>query len=162
MIQKDENTETVFVREVSAQYHGRKQPLVHIGQPADAAAFIRSVLPDNSREHFVTLHLDGAHQVIAYSITGTGGANFCHVHPREVFQTAFLVGAVALVVGHNHPSNSITPSVEDRKITERLKEAGDLLGIKVLDHVLVCEELFYSIETDDAGELSGLDCAVNI
>jgi DNA repair protein RadC len=85
MIQKDENTQTVFVREVSAQYHGRKQPLVHIGQPADAAAFIRSVLPDNSREHFVTLHLDGAHQVIAYSITGTGGANFCHVHPREVF-----------------------------------------------------------------------------
>lgn len=159
MIQKDENTQTVFVREVSAQYHGRKQPLVHIGQPADAAAFIRSVLPDNSREHFVTLHLDGAHQVIAYSITGTGGANFCHVHPREVFQTALLVGAVALVVGHNHPSGRVDSSVEDHKMTQLIKQSGELLGIKFLDHVLLGESSYYSFETNETRDWSELQCA---
>ncbi len=158
MIQQDENTRTTFVREVSAQYTGRKMPVVRIGAPCDAAAFIRSVLPDNSREHFVTLHLDGAHQVIAYSITGTGGANFCHIHQREVFQTAFLVGAVALVVGHNHPSNQLVPSEEDRKFTEVIKKSAEVLGVKFLDHVVIGEKSFYSFDSRETGALSDLNC----
>lgn len=149
MIQKNENTQTVFVREVSAQYTGRRQPVIKISGPCDAGAFIRSVLPDNSREHFISLHLDGAHQVIAYSITGTGGANYCHIHPREIFQTAMLAGAVAVVVGHNHPSNNAKPSKEDRTLTVRLKEIGDLIGVRLLDHVVVTDDSFYSL-TEDA------------
>lgn len=145
MIQQSENTRTTFVREVSAQYTGRRQPVVKVASPCDAGAFIRSVLPDNSREHFISLYLDGAHQVIAYSVAGTGGANFCHIHPREIFQTAMLAGAVAVVVGHNHPSNNVQPSKEDRALTNRLKEIGDLIGVRLLDHVVVTEDSLYSL-----------------
>lgn len=92
------------VREVLVGYGRPKEIRPSITCATDAAAIIESVLPDNSREHFVTLFLDGGHKVCAFSVTATGNANTCPVHAREVFQPAILVGAVALIVGHNHPS----------------------------------------------------------
>ncbi|MFN9292342.1 MAG: JAB domain-containing protein, partial [Planctomyces sp.] len=82
-------------------------------EPEQAAAFIRSILSDNSREHFVALYLDGAHRIACYSIVSIGTANSCPVHPRKVLQRAILCGAVSLLVAHNHPSGVLTPSRED-------------------------------------------------
>ena len=84
------------------------------------------------------------HTIAGYSLTSTGTINSCQVHPREVFQNAILVGAVSILVGHNHPSGDLTPSKEDRSVTALIKEAGELLGIKCLDHVIVAEEGHFS------------------
>jgi DNA repair protein RadC len=176
--QTDGRAELSFVREVSVKYRGPRRARSPIRMAADAADFIRNVLPDNAREHFVyiralnkghmtsqkpsktghfmTIHvpllmrryialfLDGSHQVVAFSITATGTANHCLVHAREVFQPAILVGAVAVAVGHNHPSGECFPSGQDDEVTGNLKEAGRLLGIKLLDHIIVCDDAFYS------------------
>src|SRR5207249_165510 len=82
-------------------YRGARRATTRIAEPKAAADFIRRVLPDNSREHFVALFLDGGHKIIAFSMIATGTANSCPVHPREVFQNAILTGAVAIIVGHN-------------------------------------------------------------
>ena len=66
------------------------------------------------------------------------------VHPREVFRFSVATGAAAIIVAHNHPSGDPSPSAEDRRITERLRECGEMLGIEVLDHVVVAGSEFYS------------------
>ena len=142
---------TTFVREVTARYRGPRRRIHRISEPKDAADFIRKVLPDNVREHFIVLYLDGAHKVSAYSVVATGSANACPIHPREVFQIAVLVGAVALVAAHNHPSNDVSPSEADRKITRSLKNAGDILGIKLLDHLVIGEIGFHSCQEHGRG-----------
>ncbi len=136
---------TTFVREVRAVYRGPRRTTTKVRGASDAAQFIRRVLPDNSREHFVVLHLDAAHQVIGYAVTATGAANFCQVHPREIFHGAILAGAVALVVAHNHPSGDTTPSREDKAMTTRLKDGAQLLGLKILDHVIVADVGYHSL-----------------
>lgn len=141
-------TVTTFVREVTAVYRGARRAVEKMSGPDTFAAFFRKVLPDNSREHFMALYLDGAHKVIAYSIVSTGSANACHVHPREIFQRAYLTGAVSIVVGHNHPSGQLDPSQEDRKLTGRLAEVAEILGIRLLDHVIVTDSAFYALSSE--------------
>jgi len=128
-----------FIREVRVTYQPTTSKLFAIKGPDDVADFVRSILTDNSREHFIALYLDGAHQVASYSIVSIGTANSAVVHPREVFQRAILAGAVSIIIAHNHPSGVLTPSPEDHKVTRRLKEAGEILGIKLLDHLIVTD-----------------------
>ena len=137
--------EDTYIREVRATYHMTEtQPFIIQG-PDHVAQFVRSRLTDNSREHFVALYLDGANQVVSYSIISIGTANMSVVHPREVFQRAVLAGAVSIVVAHNHPSGILTPSQEDIKVTQRLKDAGEILAIKLLDHLIVSDVAHRSI-----------------
>ena len=136
MEQREENVRD-YVREVTAKHIGPRRKPVKIGGPEAAASFIRSLLRDEAREHFIALYLNGAHQVVSYSLVSIGSATSAPVHPREVFQGALLVGACALIVGHNHPSGELIPSSADIAITKRLAEAGNLLGIKLLDHIIV-------------------------
>lgn len=124
------------VREVKIQY-GRKLKRIKITGPASAEPLIRKAMPDNSREHFVAVYLDGAHEVIAWRVVSTGTVNATQVHPREVFQPAILVGAVAVIVAHNHPSGDRSASKDDIAITGKLVDAGSLLGIRLLDHLLL-------------------------
>ncbi len=138
-----------FIREARVNYLHCDHAMFKINSPADAADFVRSILTDNSREHFVALYLNGQHQVAAYSIVSIGTANQAPVSPREVFQRAVLTGAISIVVAHNHPSESTVPSHEDRAVTTRLREAGELLGIKVLDHVIVTNSAFLSMKEYD-------------
>jgi DNA repair protein RadC len=128
-----------YVRELTLKYRGPKRPadLDAILSPEKAAAFMRQVLPDNVREHFLTLFLNSANRVVGYFVAATGTANSCQVGAREVFQAAVVGGAVAIVVGHNHTSGETTPSLEDRVVTKRLREAGELLGIPMLDHLII-------------------------
>jgi DNA repair protein RadC len=110
----------------------------------DVAELVRAFLRDDPRELFVAVYLDGKHRPTAIHACSVGTANNATVHPREVFGPALLHGACAMVVAHNHPSGDATPSPEDRLVTERLREAGDLMGIEVLDHVVIGEGRFYS------------------
>jgi DNA repair protein RadC len=136
--------EDTFIRETRVSYVHSKQALFKIRSASDVATFVRSVLTDNSREHFVAMFLDAMHQVTAYSIVSIGTANYAVVTPREVYQRAIVAGAIAIAVAHNHPSGSPLPSDEDHKVTKRLFESGVLLGIKLLDHVVVTDNEHYS------------------
>lgn len=142
-------TQDTFIREARVNYLHCENVMFKISGPADVANFVRSILTDNSREHFVALYLNAQHKVAAYSIVSIGTANFAPVAPREVFQRAVLTGAISLVLAHNHPSESTEPSTEDKMVTKRLRDAGELLGIKVLDHVIVTNSAFLSMKEDD-------------
>lgn len=137
-----------MIREVRINYQSTQERPFAIRQADDVASFVRRVLCDNSREHAIALYLDGAHQVASFSIISIGTANSALVHPREVFQRAIGAGAVSLVIAHNHPSGQREPSSEDRSVTRQLKEAGELLGIRLLDHVIVTEQAYYSFREE--------------
>lgn len=94
-------------------------------------------LMQETKEMFLTLHLDGKNRIIAMDVVSIGSLNQSIVHPREVFKTALLSNAAALILIHQHPSGDPSPSSEDISITRRLKEAGEIMGIKVLDHIIV-------------------------
>ena len=89
------------------------------------------------KEHFVGLYLNARHELIHKEIVSIGTANASIVHPRDVFAPAILHNTTAVVVAHNHPSGDATPSAEDVDVTRRLKEAGRLLGISVLQHIII-------------------------
>ncbi len=126
-----------FIREVAVRYVGRSTRIVTaIRQPAQVVDFMRRVVRDDAREHFVALYLDGRHRPIAHQVVSVGTALASLVHPREVFQPAILVGACAAIVGHNHPSGDPAPSSEDRDVTRRLAQAGALLGVPLLDSLI--------------------------
>jgi DNA repair protein RadC len=90
-----------------------------------------------AKEHFIALHLDGKNRIICLDRVSVGSLNQSIVHPRELFKTALLSSAAALILIHNHPTGDPTASREDLQITRRLREAGEILGIKVLDHIII-------------------------
>ena len=98
------------------------------------------------QEVFMVISLNGAHEVISIRTVTIGLVNFCQVHPREVFAEAITERACALIAAHNHPSGSLEPSSEDCKVTERLTRAGELLGIKLLDHIIFSHKGYYSFQ----------------
>jgi DNA repair protein RadC len=115
-------------------------PLAARAPVRDAAAVFahfRGRLPQLDREVFYVLLLDGKNRVQGEVRVSEGSLTAALVHPREVFAPAIRAAAAALVLVHNHPSGDPTPSAEDRAITERLRQAGELIGIRVLDHVVI-------------------------
>ena len=102
------------------------------------------------KEHLLVLTVDGANQIIATRLVSIGLANRTMVHPREIFHKAICDGAVSVVLVHNHPSGSLEPSSEDRDVTLRVKQAGEILGIKLLDHVIVSTKGYYSFKEQEA------------
>ena len=110
-----------------------------------------SHLADRPQEHFICISLNGAHEVIATRIVTIGLVNSSQVHPREVFSDPLMDRAIAVIVCHNHPSGNLSPSSEDRRTTKSLTEAGSILGIRVLDHVIFGVNGFYSFA--DHGEI---------
>jgi DNA repair protein RadC len=97
---------------------------------------------DQAKEHFWCVLLDTKHRIILIELVSLGILDGSLIHPREIFRRAIKEGASCLIIGHNHPSQVTDPSAEDREITRRLKEAGKLLGIPILDHVIIGETIF--------------------
>jgi DNA repair protein RadC len=104
------------------------------------AAAVRSA----KKEHFMILCLNARRQLVHDEMVSVGTLSASLVHPREVFSPAIVHGAAAVVAMHNHPSGDPNPSSEDREVTRRLQRAGELLGIPLADHVVVCESSFFS------------------
>ena len=96
-------------------------------------------LREESREVFATVHLDTKNRILCVETVSIGSLSASIVHPREVFKGVLLSSAAALVLVHNHPSGDPTPSRDDLEVTQRLKDAGEILGIRVLDHVILGE-----------------------
>ena len=102
-----------------------------------ATALVRPHLVDKQKEHFIALLLDNRHRLIRLSPIAVGSLSATLVHPRELFKEAIAASAAAVILAHNHPSGDPEPSAHDREITRRLADAGALLGIEVVDHLIV-------------------------
>ena len=101
-------------------------------------------LYNETKEHFVTLHLDGKNKILCKDPVSIGSLNQSIVHPREVFKTALLSNAAAIILVHNHPSGDPSASKQDIAITNRLKEAGEIMGVNVLDHIIIGDGTYFS------------------
>src|ERR1700690_3791190 len=98
------------------------------------------------KEHFCVFFLDTQNHITGKEVISIGTLNASLIHPRETFRTAILKNCASVIVVHNHPSGSLEPSNEDLAVTKRLKDAGKLLGIEVLDHVIVTPESHKSMK----------------
>jgi DNA repair protein RadC len=117
------------------------------GASNDVERLARSIYQrlDADKEHFLLLTLNNKNRVNGFKVVSTGSLTASLVHPREVWRAALHLCAAAVIFVHNHPSGEPAPSQEDQEITRRLKETGDMLGIRVLDHVVLGDnERFFS------------------
>lgn len=136
---------------------GRCRPGTPIRDAGDVARVVRETSRGTRRESFFTLLLDTRHRALGLRVISIGSLNSAPVHPREVFAPAVREGAAALILAHNHPSGDARPSPEDRRVTDRLREVGDLLGIEILDHVVVGGSRYYSF-ADSTFRVLELNC----
>ena len=109
---------------------------IFINSPEDVIKEV-SYIRENKKENFVVLYLDARNQLIYKETVSIGTLNASLVHPREVFEPAVKNLAAQIILVHNHPSGDIKPSEEDIKLTKRLAEAGKIMGIEVLDHIII-------------------------
>jgi len=116
---------------------------VHIKKPVDIYTLVRHYA-DRKQERFISLSLNGAHEVLAVRIVTIGLVNKTIVHPREVFADLIQDRAAAFCVAHNHPSGQIGSSPEDDEITERLQKAAKILGLHFVDHIIFSETDWWS------------------
>ena len=122
---------------------GKKPP---IKTPDDVLNLVKGRLKGKKKEHFLVLLLDTRGQLIKTSEISVGSLDSSIVHPREVFQEAISASAASVIFVHNHPSGDPEPSEDDIKLTERLAQAGEIMGIDVLDHVIICDKNFLSLK----------------
>ena len=116
-----------------------------VNGPTDAYRLLAPRLADLDREHFVALLLDSKHRVLAYETTAIGTLSATLVHPRELFKVAIRQSAAGLILAHNHPSGDPTPSPEDRALTQQLMAGAEILGIRILDHLVIGDGRYVSL-----------------
>jgi DNA repair protein RadC len=119
---------------------------VTIRSPQDAAAYLMEDLRYLQKEHFVCLFLNTKNHIVGQETLSMGSLNASIVHPREVFRAAIKRSSASIICAHNHPSGDPTPSPEDIEITARLSEAGRIIGIDVLDHIVIGDRNFVSLK----------------
>jgi DNA repair protein RadC len=99
---------------------------------------------DQDKEHFYVMHLDVKSRITLVELVSLGTLNASLVHPRETFRRAVMQGSASIIVAHNHPSGEVDPSDADTNTTKKLLDAGELLGISMLDHIIFTKDKFYS------------------
>ena len=130
-----------MIKEASFLYQTRT-----ISSPKDAYEMIKEQLEGLDREQFIIACLNTKNEPTNITLVSVGSLNKAIVHPREVFKTAILSNAASIMAFHNHPSGETTPSQQDIQLTNRLYEAGELLGIKLLDHLIIGDGTFTSLK----------------
>lgn len=119
-------------------------PSERTSSPASAARFLTRWIGSSDREQFAVLHVDALHTVVSAEIVSIGTLISSLIHPREVFKAAFLANACSIICGHNHPSGRCDPSREDLAVLSKLRSAGELLGVPLLDFVIVGQGGYWS------------------
>ncbi len=114
-----------------------------IREPGDAVPLLQHYA-DRPQEHFITVTLNGAHEVERIRVVSIGLVNRTLVHPREVFAGALTDRATAIICAHNHPSGNVHPSDDDQLVTRSLRDAGEIVGIRLLDHIIFSPTGYYS------------------
>lgn len=117
-----------------------------VRSPQDAAAYLMPDMTSLSQEHFVVLFLNVKNQIMHKQTIFIGSLNASIVHPREIFREAVKRSAASIICAHNHPSGIPTPSPEDIEVTKRIQEAGYIIGIELLDHIIIGDHQFISLK----------------
>ena len=112
--------------------------------------YYKDKFDDKKQEYFYVVYLDNSKKIIKEKLLFIGTLNYSVVHPREIFKEAYLCSASAIICIHNHPTGNIKPSVEDIEITNNLKNVGMILGIKLVDHLIIGHEKYYSFLENNA------------
>ena len=139
------------VREPRVEYRARPDvpafdSRTSLKTPREAVAFLAPMLDHEPCEVFVVIFLNTKHQLLSFHEVSRGTLDSTLVHPREVFKAALLTNAAVIVLAHNHPSGDPSPSPDDEVLTLRLKAAGEVLGVDVVDHVIVADGRHYSFK----------------
>jgi len=119
---------------------------ITVKSPEDVIKTARNQLKGKKKEHFLVLCLDTRNHLIKTNTVSIGSLDCSIVHPREVFKDAISSSAASVIFIHNHPSGDPTPSEDDIKMTKRLIEAGEIIGIEVLDHIIICDNEHLSMK----------------
>jgi len=122
----------------------KQRPIVK--SPDDVAAVVRTQLKGKKKEHFLVISLDTRNRLINCKPISIGSLDTSIVHPREAFEEAISSSAASVIFVHNHPSGDPEPSKEDIELTRRLVEVGEIMGINVLDHIIVCDKDYLSLK----------------
>jgi len=122
-----------------------KKPIVKT--PDEVASLVRGRLRGKKKEHFLALLLDTRNQLMKVSEISVGSLDTSIVHPREVFKEAIAASAASVIFVHNHPSGDPKASEDDIRLTKRLAEAGEIVGIDVLDHIIICDKEHLSLKS---------------
>jgi len=126
--------------------HEDIRPQMTVKSPEDVVKAVKNQLKGKRKEHFYVLSLDTRNHLLESEEVSKGSLDSSIVHPREAFKQAIANSAASVIFVHNHPSGDPTPSNDDIQLTKRLKEAGELLGIEVLDHIIVCDHTHLSMK----------------
>jgi DNA repair protein RadC len=132
------------IKENAGRYDVNKK----IQSPEDVYSVVQKVIKANeyAEENLWMITLDVKNNITGIFTVSTGSLNSSIVHPREVFKRAMLQNAASIIICHNHPSGDPAPSKEDINITKRLHEAGEILGIKLLDHIIIGDNRYTSLK----------------
>jgi DNA repair protein RadC len=130
-----------LVKESSVLYRQRV-----VRSPQDGYDLLQTFLTEADREYFLVVCLDTKNHPTSINVCHVGSLNASITHPREVMKTAVLTNAASILIAHNHPSGDPTPSQEDISVTERLVQAGEIMGIEVLDHLIIGDGEFISLK----------------
>lgn len=136
------------VAELSKRISTLKLEKIKISSPNDAAVVMMEEMRYYKKEYFKIILLDTKNNIKKVSEISVGSLNSSIVHPREVFSEAVLNTASSIILVHNHPSGESEPSHEDIVLTNRLDECGKILGVKVLDHIIIGDGVFYSFKEE--------------
>jgi DNA repair protein RadC len=130
-----------------------KDSKLKVGGPEEVAKVFRDLLAledriEREKEHFYVMHLDVRTRVKMVEVVSIGILNSAVVHPRETFRRAIVEGAASIIIAHNHPSGETEPSDEDTKVTKQMFEAGNLLGISMLDHIIFTKDDYFNFKNN--------------
>ena len=125
-------------------YYEKEKLNVVLNNSSKIYDYFKDLVINETQENFYAIYLDSKSKLISYKLLFKGTINYSCVHPREVFKFAVLESAYSIIIFHNHPSGDPTPSFEDKKTTKVLQEAGNIIGIPVVDHLIFGNNKYYS------------------
>lgn len=135
----------LLVKEIASRYHNEElKPGVAFNCASQVFAHFNQKLSSEMQEHFFVIFLDTKNRVIKEKLIFLGTLNQSIVHPREIFAAAIEHRASSIIIAHNHPSGDSNPSNQDISVTKRLVDVGEIVGIKILDHVIIGHNNFFS------------------
>jgi DNA repair protein RadC len=117
-----------------------------INEPIKAVKIARSLITDWNKEHFIGIYFSSKTKITRTELIGIGILNACLVHPRETFYPAVTNPTTDVIVLHNHASSDVEPSEDDITVTQRLKKAGEILGVKLHDHIIFSKQKWLSMK----------------
>lgn len=140
----------VMCRELIVQYGRAVEAPKYVSNSMALAGLVADLIEDQSRETLVAIYVSAKNRVLGWRLGGVGGVTSCIVDASPMLQGAILAGAAGMLLGHNHPSGSTTPSPEDIQLTRQVAQACDSIGMRLLDHVVIAHNEGYT-SIRDAG-----------